>query len=180
MLIKKICLLIFFFFMGNISLVFGDEVASSFTLFSKPIALSPTARFYTKNDSVFLSSYKGKVVVLNFWKPTCLKCLIEMPSLHDLKKRFGNDIVVLAIAEGDADYDTVKGVLHTQRQFYDIPITLDKNAQLMSSVGAPKVPHTRLINKAGEMVGYIQGEANFKSEEIINKIQNLISEKTDF
>jgi thiol-disulfide isomerase/thioredoxin len=39
-----------------------------------------------KGQRVRLSSYRGRVVILNFWTKTCKPCLEEMPSLSDLGK----------------------------------------------------------------------------------------------
>ncbi len=37
-------------------------------------------------QQVKLSSFRGKVVVLNFWTKTCGPCLEEMPSVAELAK----------------------------------------------------------------------------------------------
>ena len=50
--------------------------------------------------SAKLSDYRGKVVLLNFWATWCHYCIEEMPAFQQLKKTYGDDLVVLAI---DAD-----------------------------------------------------------------------------
>jgi len=47
--------------------------------------------------TVTLSSYKGRVVLLNFWASWCDSCKEEMPALNDLyKRRRGADFELLA------------------------------------------------------------------------------------
>ena len=66
---------------------------------------------------VKLSSFRGKVVVLNFWTKTCAPCLDEMPSVAELARvsHGRSDFVVLTVTtdEGpDAVRDTLKVALH--------------------------------------------------------------------
>jgi peroxiredoxin len=43
---------------------------------------------------VKLSSLKGKIVILNFWFIACKPCIMEMPQLNELKKKYKKDDVV--------------------------------------------------------------------------------------
>ncbi|HEY8077370.1 MAG TPA: redoxin domain-containing protein, partial [Labilithrix sp.] len=40
----------------------------------------------TRGHTVSLESYRGKVVVLNFWTKTCGPCMEEMPEIADLAR----------------------------------------------------------------------------------------------
>ena len=51
---------------------------------------------------VRLSSFRGKVVILNFWTKTCRPCLEEMPSVSDLGK-------ALKVLKDGGDIDYVGG-----------------------------------------------------------------------
>src|SRR5262249_40151296 len=53
-----------------------------------------------KGETVSLSSYRGKVVILNFWTKTCGPCLEEMPELSELTKilKSRDDVAVLAVS----------------------------------------------------------------------------------
>ena len=51
-----------------------------------------------------LATWRGKLVVVNYWASWCPPCIEEMPLLDDWSRRHaGRDVVVLGIAEDDPD-----------------------------------------------------------------------------
>src|SRR6185437_3731476 len=49
-------------------------------------------------QTVRLSDFKGKLVLITFWATWCPPCLKELPSLAELHQRRSNDVVILAIS----------------------------------------------------------------------------------
>lgn len=60
---------------------------------------------YTLKDmhgvDVKLSSFRGKVILMNFWATWCGPCKAEIPSLVELQKQYANDVVVLGVSVDD-------------------------------------------------------------------------------
>jgi len=60
---------------------------------------------YTLKDmngvDVQLASFKGKVILLNFWATWCGPCRAEIPALIDLQSRYPDDLVVLGFSVDD-------------------------------------------------------------------------------
>jgi len=52
-------------------------------------------------DDVVLSSYKGKVMILNFWATWCGPCKAEIPDLVMLQEQYRDDLVVLGFSVDD-------------------------------------------------------------------------------
>ncbi len=53
-----------------------------------------------------LTSYKGKVVVIDLWATTCIPCRREFPHLIELQKQYPNDVIAISVScdhLGDAD-----------------------------------------------------------------------------
>ncbi len=79
--------------------------------FGSMLVTVPSAGFTLEDQAgqaVTLDSFRGKIVVVNFWASWCAVCRSEKPSLEQLQEEYGKDnVVVLAIAS-DRDWAPVK------------------------------------------------------------------------
>ncbi|WP_317206629.1 TlpA disulfide reductase family protein [Hymenobacter sp. 15J16-1T3B] len=87
----------------------GRAVRSAYT---KRLALAPghAAPDFTLQDEtgkpVALSSFRGKVVYLDFWASWCGPCLAEVPAATELKQKFaGRDVVFLYVSVDEREKD---------------------------------------------------------------------------
>ena len=127
---------------------------------------------------------EGKVVVLNFWGTTCNPCIKELPHFNELKKKYGDEVEVIAIH----DVNIAPGVnvqnfintspLRTQDwTAYDITFAQDAaiieyNGQMLTAYeafgGKESYPVTAIINKNGVFTfgrqGAIQEFAELEQE----------------
>ena len=66
---------------------------------------SPRKLDFTLKDmhgvDVQLESFKGKVILLNFWATWCGPCQAEIPSLVELQEQYKDDLVVLGLSVDD-------------------------------------------------------------------------------
>lgn len=57
-----------------------------------------TARDYATGDTLTLSDYKGKTVVLDFWHKDCYPCIHAIPALSRIRSKYpDNELVVLGM-----------------------------------------------------------------------------------
>jgi thiol-disulfide isomerase/thioredoxin len=66
----------------------------------KPAPLHFTLKDMNGAD-VKLASFKGKVILLNFWATWCGPCKAEIPSLVELQHQYADDLVILGFSVDD-------------------------------------------------------------------------------
>ena len=66
----------------------------------KPAPLHFTLKDMNGAD-VQLASFKGKVILVNFWATWCGPCKAEIPSLVELQTQYGKDLVILGVSVDD-------------------------------------------------------------------------------
>jgi thiol-disulfide isomerase/thioredoxin len=111
-----------------------------------------------------LSSYRGKLVFLNFWATWCGPCRYEMPSMqriyHELKSE-GFEIVAVNLREGK---QLVKKFLDQNKLTF--PVLLDKDGRVGAIYGARSIPTTYLIDRNGSIIGRAIGAREWDTKEI--------------
>mgnify|MGYP001582936517 FL=1 len=125
---------------------------------------------------ITLSEYKGKVVLLNFWKMRCKDCMSSMPSLEALNQRFKDkDMVILSVNVDNLEYvkpEKIKAFLDDKH--YTFKAVMDETFSASEDYKIIAVPMTYLIGREG-IVSYIKfGEENWESRENIERIEALL------
>ncbi|MEN5057154.1 TlpA family protein disulfide reductase [Sphingobacterium kitahiroshimense] len=108
-------------------------------------------------ETVKLSDYKGKLIILDFWSTWCVPCIKNFPKLHALQNEFGDKIKVLAVTQEDTDkinkfFKTGAGKEHTY-------VHSVINDNILSTYFPHKaVPHIAWINADGKVLNTTQAE----------------------
>lgn len=108
-----------------------------------------------------LSSYKGKVVVLNLWATWCGPCRSEMPGLENLyqKYREGDDVVIISAAfpnqSGEGDAAHIKNFMKDNG--YSYPVLLDAKGLLSSFFSLRSYPTTIIFDRKGNICRSFSG-----------------------
>jgi thiol-disulfide isomerase/thioredoxin len=113
--------------------------------------------------TIKLSSYRGKVVVLNFWGSWCSPCRDEAPTLAVLDEQYGSKGVAFL---GDDVGDTPANALSFTRSVgITYPSINDQGyavvQQLAQVVPVNDTPTTVVIDKTGHVAGMIIGAVNY-------------------
>ena len=119
--------------------------------------------------TVQLSSYRGKVVVLNFWATWCAPCIEEIPSLNELQRQMPQ-LVVLGVSV-DQDEDAYRQFLNEHR----INFTTIRDGQQHSNAlfGTFVFPDTYVIDRKGEIRRKFINAQDWTSPEIVNYLSHL-------
>ncbi len=158
--------------------VFVDEMAG-FQALIPPIPTEGLEFLDKDGQSLELSAFHGRVVLINFWATWCAPCLAEMPSLNRLQIALGNedlagaDFQVITIATGrneNADIDS----FFTNQSITHLTRYRDPNLRLALALGAGSLPTTVLMDRNGSIIARLQGEADWDSEAARILIERLM------
>jgi peroxiredoxin len=105
-----------------------------------------------------LSRYRGKVVVLNFWATWCSPCRGEIPRFVDLQTRYGRDGLQIIGISLDDDPKLVRAFYQQLRMNYPVAIGDAKLAEQYG--GVLGLPVSFLISRDGRIYAKHVGEAD--------------------
>jgi len=115
------------------------------------------------NNSVSLSEYKNKWLLVNFWATWCAPCREEIPELNELAKT-NKKIQLVGIAIDEIE--SVKQFLNKTPIHYDSLISNDMNGvEISKSLGNEKgvLPFTVLITPDGKIQEAFYGKLDVES-----------------
>jgi thiol-disulfide isomerase/thioredoxin len=126
---------------------------------------------------VRLSSYRGKVVILNFWTKTCRPCLEEMPSISDLAKALKahpNVALVTVTTDDDAKdaRDTLKSVLGGGEPPFEVLIDSESSV-VREKYGTKLFPETWFIDQQGVIRARFDGGRAWATPMTIDLAESL-------
>lgn len=106
-------------------------------------------------ETVSLSQFKGKVVLVNFWATWCPPCRKEMPDLQALQDELGEKVKVLAIG-GDPNEPADKLLAYADNQQLTFTILFDRGKGIQE-YRALALPTTFVVDQNGIIREKIQG-----------------------
>jgi cytochrome c biogenesis protein CcmG, thiol:disulfide interchange protein DsbE len=105
-----------------------------------------------------LSSYRGHVVVLNFWASWCVPCREEAPRLVRLQRQLArHGATVLGVTYKDAASDS-EAFIRQYRLTY--PSLRDESGEFAHAFGTDALPESFVIDRTGRIVAISRGEAS--------------------
>lgn len=126
-------------------------------------------------DTVQLSDYKGKVVLVNFWATWCAPCRKEMPALDALNRDLGGpDFEVVLIATGLNPAPAID-TFFAQAGIETLETLLDPRQKATAAMAVPGLPVTVLLNRDGFEIARMQGEADWNAPEAQAIIRAMIT-----
>jgi peroxiredoxin len=120
---------------------------------------------------VSLASYKGTVVLLNFWATWCPSCRDEMSSLSKLSGQLKNRKFSIIAVSTDRSVSDVKDYL--KKHPSDLNVLVDHSLSVSRSLYKVFVlPTSFLIDKDGIIVEKYYGGEDWTDPEVVRKIES--------
>src|SRR2546427_7054329 len=115
-----------------------------------------------------LSSYKGKVVLVNFWATWCDPCYIEIPWLMEMQQKYeAKGFTVVGISMDEEGQSAVAPFLAKER--------FNVNGQKLPMNYPIVIGNDEVADKFGGLLGYPTSFLISRDGKIVKKVQGLIS-----
>jgi thiol-disulfide isomerase/thioredoxin len=160
--------------------------------FSKALATGPLAGFIihpkrkdidtfsfanNKGETLDVSKWKGRVVLLNLWATWCAPCRKEMPDLAKLQTALGGpDFEVVALSLDRKGLAASQAFL-TETGVANLAAYVEPEGKTLAAVQALGLPATILIDRNGKEAGRILGPVEWASPEAQAMVKALMAEE---
>jgi cytochrome c biogenesis protein CcmG, thiol:disulfide interchange protein DsbE len=156
----------------------SEDLTGNIADFRQP--LPHTVLPASDGEWVNLESYRGKVVLINFWTTWCPVCRDEMPDLIRLQRRFeSSGFTVVALAVDDEGEESVSAYVRNESfsiggssTKINFPVLLGSGESAGKLGFDGGLPASVLVNRDGQEVNLIRGPVHV--EEVSRLIERLL------
>src|ERR1700683_5115790 len=128
-----------------------------------------------------LSSYKGQVVLLNFWGTWCEPCQHAIPLLIDIQNKYASKGFTLVGAATNDEDATVDKFIHTsefnvggQERKMNYPVVMNNDDNVAKFGGILGMPTTYLTTRDGKIAKRYIGSLESNEAQLEKDIQNQL------
>jgi len=126
-----------------------------------------------EGNTVRLSDFLGKPVVLNFWASWCGPCKMEMPDFQEIYEEYKDDIHFVMVNLTDGTQETMKtATTFLDNSGYTFPVYYDKDTDAALTYQVYGIPVTYFINAEGHLIA--QGSSVLDAETIKKGIKIIL------
>ena len=144
------------------------------TIANNTTSAPKTIFFDTGGKELTLNDFKGRLTLVNFWATWCAPCRKEMPSLEVLSNQIGGDTFqVVTIATMRSSEEAVKKFFN-DNNIIDLPNFRDPKGYLARASGVAALPLTILLDRNGNEISRLIGDADWAQDETIEFIKKAI------
>lgn len=162
---------------------YAKEVAAEIAAQERVMPGKPAPDFATldiNGDSLKLSDFKGKYVILDFWASWCVPCRKSNPHMKELYKKYNSKgLEFIYVADNDSNPDTwrkavkddgIEAFHHVLRGMKIIDrskMTFDRTNDISDKYAIHFLPTKYIIDKEGKIVG------KFEDKELDDKLKEI-------
>ncbi|RNF38151.1 peroxiredoxin family protein [Planococcus salinus] len=124
-------------------------------------------------ETVRLSDYKGKKVILNFWATWCPPCRAEMPHMQTYYEEHAKkeNVEILAVNLTELDHGVDKVESFVEEYALSFPVPMDVTGEIGKKYQAVTIPTSYMIDTDGRIQHKIVGPMD--ENMMINFIQEM-------
>jgi cytochrome c biogenesis protein CcmG, thiol:disulfide interchange protein DsbE len=123
-------------------------------------------------DTLDIASFRGKVVLVDFWASWCVPCRHSFPWLNAMQAKYAErGLVVIGV---NVDRERAEAARFLQEVPAEFRIVYDPNGTLASRYDLPGMPVSYVIGPRGDIVGRHVGFRNALRAEREAELQKLL------
>jgi thiol-disulfide isomerase/thioredoxin len=138
----------------------------------KPVAVPAFSIQDLEGNTITPESFKGKVLLINFWATWCGPCREEIPELIALQEHYKDQLIVLGLSVDERAAADVKEFAAAQSINY--PVAIADMALQKAFGGVSAVPVTFVVNPDGGIVqrhvGLLQPEMTEQEVRVLSHL----------
>jgi thiol-disulfide isomerase/thioredoxin len=120
-----------------------------------------------------LADFAGHGLLVNLWATWCGPCVAEIPSLSAVALVLRQSGVLVLPISIDLNGAAAVKPFYASHRITALPILLDTSGAVMDALNTNGIPLTILVNGAGQIVGRVEGAANWDTPETVSAILAL-------
>ena len=120
-------------------------------------------------QTIKMSQFQGKLVILSFWASWCAPCVEEFPSMISLLQRFPDKIVMIALSSDYAreDIDIFFKSLNLPNTLNNLYIAWDPQHEVSKKYQVQRLPESFIFGKDQKLLRKVIGSIKWDDEDAV-------------
>lgn len=152
----------------------AEDETSSEEESKKPTPAEDFTMYDADGKEVALSSFQGKVTVVNFWATWCGYCKQEMPDFQKAYEKYGDKVNFIMLNATGGKETKEKAAKYVKDEKFTFPVYYDEDQSGQTTYGIYSFPTTFIVDSQGNIAGYAEGMIDGESLE--NAIDGLLNQ----
>jgi thiol-disulfide isomerase/thioredoxin len=128
-----------------------------------------------EGDTIALSDFSGKVLVVNLWATWCAPCIREMPTLDSLQADLGGDAFHVIALSQDREGARVAKPFMVKNGWENLGLYVSDGTTFARAAKIRGLPTTLIIGADGREVARLEGTAEWNDPDIKDALSALIA-----
>jgi peroxiredoxin len=136
--------------------------------------LAPLVLGESSGKQVLLSDYRGKVVVIAFWKASCEPCKDQMSAFEDLNKQYAPEgLQVIGVDLGDSAREY--GSLLRKVRRPTMVMAHDEGVSVGEAWGVFMLPNMWVVDTDGRILAHHEGYVGSELQGIFDEVRGILA-----